>query len=762
MRRRIGIDGATDETLRLIPLLNANPEVEVARVWDPDPQAALERARLVAPDLPSQLQHVLAEPPRSPADWSDLHAVIDAEAGGAFARRHPEAVERGLQIVTPLTARLLWGYGMAARERKNELIQALSEVVESVELTIRSEELFQRMLEIAVGATGADGGSLMLLDPGDGELHVNVAIGIEPELWPKIRVPLGDGIAGRVAADARPLVLRGRADHAKFQIVRERLDVESALCVPLVHEGRVLGVINLHHGQRPEAFGEEDLDFVEQLAVLDAQIIARAQEHESLRTQATRYSAVREVRQVLAGPDPLTDRLRSLCRILAKRVGHGIANVYLLDRDEGELMLAATSLEGGGFAGEYRILPGEGIDGQAAQSRKPAFLRGEGDALAYAAVPLLAGERLVGVMSVQAGARAPSGRAIEETLLEMAAATAEGIAQSDREARMNTRATRMSALNETGIRMLSTSELADVVRLASSSLAMILEADHVVLRLQDPQTGRYVIRSYFGPADGPQQERLFRLDKQVSVDTIVKRSARFVRDTEADPAIAPVRGEIRSLLSAPLKKDGQVLGTLSAYDKVATDRFYAGRFNDEDLQVFTRFVSYVERAVVASLDEAGARQHKNFDEQTGLPNEAYIAKRIHEEITRSVGREDALAVAVCCIENLDEIARHANPVHAHRVVMRTADALRSHLRDFDVLGRTQPGEFIVLLPEPGLSPGERVFGLARAVADAVSKDDELNEPLRVALAFGYAVHPGDGADRDTLLARARDPRIRMV
>ena len=52
--------------------------------------------------------------------------------------------------------------------------------------------------------------------------------------------------------------------------------------------------------------------------------------------------------------------------------------------------------------------------------------------------------------------------------------------------------------------------------------------------------------------------------------------------------------------------------------------------------------------------------------------------------------------------------------------------------------------------------------LARAVADEISKEDSLNDPLRVALAFGYAVYPADGRDRDCLLAQAAEPRIRMV
>jgi len=762
VRRRLGIFGASEEALRLLPLLAAHPEVEVAAVFDPDPEAARERARGLEPGVAEALDPLLVSDEPAFAARGDLAAVVDAGPEPAFARHHPEAVERGVQVLSPLTARLLYGYGPPTRDRKHELLQALAEVVESVELTVHSDELLRRMLEIAVASTGADGGSLMLLDAERRELRIGVALGVEPELWPKIRVPLGEGVAGRAAAEARPLVLRGRADRHEFRLQRERLDVESALCVPLVHEGRVLGVLNLHHATRPDAFGSEDLRFVQQLAGLDAQIIARAQEHDRLRSQAGRYEAVREVRRLLSDPQPLPDRLRELCRFVARHVGGGIAHVYLLDRDEGELLLAATSLEGGGFAGEYRVVPGDGIDGRVARTRRPSFLRGEDGALAYVALPLLTGDRLAGVLSVQAGEPPPRGRAAEEMLQEIAAATAEGVTQADREARMAARATRMSAINETGIRMLSATELADVVRLATSSAAMILEADHAVLRLQDARTGRYVIRSYYGPADARQQEALFRLDKRACVDAIKRRTARLVRDLASDPVLSPLRAELRSLLAAPLKREGRVVGTLCLYDRISADRFVAGRFNDDDFHVFTRLVSYVERAVASCLIQAGSRGHRNFDEQTGLPNEAYLSRRIHEEITRAVGREGALAVAVCRVENLDEVARHANPAQAHRVVLRCADALRSHLRDFDVLGRTAEDEFTVLLPEPGLSPGERVFGVARAVADAVSKDEALNDPVRIALAFGYAVHPTDGSDRETLLARARDPRIRMV
>ena len=301
-----------------------------------------------------------------------------------------------------------------------------------------------------------------------------------------------------------------------------------------------------------------------------------------------------------------------------------------------------------------------------------------------------------------------------------------------------------------------------LLRLVTSSVAMILEADHAILRLQDEETKRFVIRSFFGTADGLVQERLFKLDKQVCVETIRRRTSSRVADLAEHGAFEDFRGEFKSFLCAPLKRAGQVIGTLSVYDKVVTDRFYASAFDDDDLQIFTKFLIYVERAIDGALAQSHARQHRNFDEETGLPNASYLGKRIHEEIARSAGRDASLAVAVCRIENLDEIATRANPAHAHRVTLRTADALRSHLRDFDVLGRTAAAAFTVLLPEPGPTPGERIFELARAVADEISKEESLNDPIRVSLAFGYAVHPTDGCDRDALLETAAEPRIRMV
>ncbi len=762
MRKRIGIYGASDEVLKLVPLLLANPRIEIAALYDADLPRLRERLAQAPPALRDALLPKLSSRSERLASDPSIGAVIDAGLGAPFCERHPKSRERGQEVVAPLTAKLLWGFA-GGPERREDLLDTLHGVLESVDLTIDFDELCARILEIARNVTGAEGGSLLLLDPGGHELLLRAAAGIEPELWDKIRVPLGMGLAGRAASERRALRVRGKADRQAFQILHERLDVEAALCIPLVYAERVIGVLNLHSTSRPDAFGDEDMAFAERLARLDARLLARALEQDALRSQALRYDAVREIQRLFEGREPLASRLRRVCLATARRAGGGIAQLYLYDADEDCLRLAASSLESGVLAGDVRVPLGAGLDGRAAASREPIVAGQAAGAVAYAALPLLAGESLLGVLSLQSGAAGPRGRGGRDLLLELASACADGIARVQREEQAASQATKIGAINETGIRLVSAADAAEVLRLGTSSAAMVLEADHAVLRLQDEETGRYVIRSYFGAADGRAQERLFRLDKRVSVAVIKRRAALCLRDASEEPDLRADEAGVRSLLAAPLQLDERVIGTLCLYDKVATDRFATLRFGPADEQLFHHFASYLERALATALREARLRQFRNVDEQTGLPNAAYLVRRIDQEIARAEGRDGALLLAVCSIENLDDLERASGPERPRRVLQEISDSLRRHLRSFDVAARTGPAEFSVLIPEPGAQSSERVFTLARAVAeDASALDRPGQQEPRAALAFGYALYPQEGEQRDALLERAREPRIRMV
>ena len=77
------------------------------------------------------------------------------------------------------------------------------------------------------------------------------------------------------------------------------------------------------------------------------------------------------------------------------------------------------------------------------------------------------------------------------------------------------------------------------------------------------------------------------------------------------------------------------------------------------------------------------------------------------------------------------------------------------------IARSDDAEFPILLPDPGPTPEERITTLARTVAEELGRHTG-KDGARPGLAFGFAIHPEDGADREALVARTRSPRIRMV
>jgi hypothetical protein len=56
MRKRIGIYFASEEALQLLPGLEANPDVELGAVFDPDAASARERLRALEPGSSRSLE----------------------------------------------------------------------------------------------------------------------------------------------------------------------------------------------------------------------------------------------------------------------------------------------------------------------------------------------------------------------------------------------------------------------------------------------------------------------------------------------------------------------------------------------------------------------------------------------------------------------------------------------------------------------------------------------------------------------------------
>ncbi len=145
---------------------------------------------------------------------------------------------------------------MAGRLRD---IEALADAALS---RLDEQSLLETLLDRVKKVLHADTAAVLLLDRSASQLVATAASGIEEEVRQGVRIPLGEGFAGRIAASREPVIL-STVDHTTVRnpLLVDR-GIRSLLGVPLLAGGKVIGV--LHVGSlsgRP--FGQQDAELLQ-------------------------------------------------------------------------------------------------------------------------------------------------------------------------------------------------------------------------------------------------------------------------------------------------------------------------------------------------------------------------------------------------------------------------------------------------------------------------------------------------------------------
>lgn len=146
-----------------------------------------------------------------------------------------------------------------------ERLRRIEAVTESRLAHLEVSELLDALIDRVRELLAVDTAAVLLLDPSGNYLVATVARGIEEEVRQGVRIPLGKGFAGRIAAEKHAVFIE-RVDHANVlnPILRER-GIHSLLGVPLLVGGSVIGV--LHVGTLTERqFTQDDADLLQLVA----------------------------------------------------------------------------------------------------------------------------------------------------------------------------------------------------------------------------------------------------------------------------------------------------------------------------------------------------------------------------------------------------------------------------------------------------------------------------------------------------------------
>jgi HD-GYP domain-containing protein (c-di-GMP phosphodiesterase class II) len=154
-------------------------------------------------------------------------------------------------------------------EERVERLALLSQLGQILNSTLNHQEVRRRAMEAATRLMKAEVGSLLLVDEEKHQLYFEVVLGDREEDIKKITLNLGEGIAGWVAENGKPLIVNAPEKEPRFfKGVDERTDFKTRnlICVPVKVKEKVIGVLEAINKQKEEDFDQEDLSLFISLA----------------------------------------------------------------------------------------------------------------------------------------------------------------------------------------------------------------------------------------------------------------------------------------------------------------------------------------------------------------------------------------------------------------------------------------------------------------------------------------------------------------
>lgn len=127
--------------------------------------------------------------------------------------------------------------------------------------SFESNELVQGIIELLGDILQVERVSLMLVDHDREELRIKAAKGLTPYVIQKTIKKIGEGIAGSVARDGHPLLIKDVQQESKFSesAFFDQYSTRSLISVPLKVGDKVFGVLSANNKYSGKAFDENDL-----------------------------------------------------------------------------------------------------------------------------------------------------------------------------------------------------------------------------------------------------------------------------------------------------------------------------------------------------------------------------------------------------------------------------------------------------------------------------------------------------------------------
>ena len=520
-------------------------------------------------------------------------------------------------------------------------------ILNSVQEGLAAELDVQAMYEL-VGARASDVFDthvvdIAVLDPASGLLTFPFTIERGVRFPDVTRAP--SGFRRHVIETRQPLLIthdlreRGLELGQASQLQGE--PARSAIFAPLIVGDEVLGVISLQNLDVEYAFDEGDVALLSSIAASLSVALRTGRLLDETRQRVAELGIINSVGEALTARLEVNPLLALVGDKTRDAFDADITYVAVLDEEAGVITFPYY-VEDGRHEPQDTMQLGEGLTSRVLEARRPLLLNREVDwerigqrgrgtlARSWLGVPIMAGDRAIGVISIQSTTQEGRfGEADARLLSTIAANVGVAIQNARLYAETRRRADEMAALADVGREISATLELSVVLELIADRAKTLLNADTSAVYLPD--------------ADGDTLQAVVAIGEiaaQVRTDPLARgegilgsiaasAQAEVVNDPTHDPRAIQITGTDESdedrLMAAPLAVRGEVAGILAVW------RSHGGEpFTQADLSFLVGLSQQAAVALANARLFAEAQESRSAAEQANEAKSSFLAAMSHE------------------------------------------------------------------------------------------------------------------------------------
>ncbi|MFZ0334395.1 MAG: GAF domain-containing SpoIIE family protein phosphatase [Candidatus Acidiferrales bacterium] len=289
-----------------------------------------------------------------------------------------------------------------------EVLGKMAEIAEEINASLDLDEVLAHAAAQIKGLIDYEIFAVLLVDENSRELSFRFAIGHRQEVVENWRIPMGQGIIGTAAATGRPV--RVSDVHKDSRYLNALDSVQSELAVPLLVQGRVMGVLDIESSQA-DYFTRDQQNILMMLATRIASAIENARLFERAKRQADTLLLLNEVARETNSLLDVEGVLRRAAEMVKQVIDYQIFAILLYD-EQARVFRHRVNVKFGQHILERSVVsPHEGIVGAAATLRRPVvvpdvsfdprYISLNPETRSELAIPLLFKNRVIGVLDIE-------------------------------------------------------------------------------------------------------------------------------------------------------------------------------------------------------------------------------------------------------------------------------------------------------------------------------------------------------------------------